>query len=71
MRDTIAEMTNANPVYDIHAGCPSDLYDIIDSGEFGIRAAFYGHEWATVRDALVPAVEIYVDEFNAQIEAME
>lgn len=70
MRDTIAEMTNENPVYDIHAGCPTDMYDIIDSGEFGIRAAFYGHEWATVRDTLVPAVEVYIDEFNAQVEAM-
>ena len=71
MQKTIADMTNENPVYDIHAGCPTDLYNLIDSGETGIRAPFYGLDWATVRDSLVSAAEIYIEEFNAQVEAAQ
>ncbi len=71
MQQKITEMTAENPVYDIHAGCPTDMYNLIDSGEYGIRAAFYGGDWATVRESLVSAVEIYIDEFNAEVAAME
>lgn len=70
MQAKITEMTAENPVYDIHAGCPTDMYNLIDSGETGIRAAFYGLEWATVRDTLVDAVQVYIDEFNKEVEAM-
>lgn len=70
MQAKITEMTAENPVYDIHAGCPTDMYNLIDSGETGIRAAFYGLDWATVRDTLVDAVQIYIDEFNKEVEAM-
>lgn len=70
MQDKITEMTAENPVYDIHAGCPTDMYNLIDSGETGIRAAFYGLDWPTVRDTLVDAVQIYIDEFNKEVEAM-
>lgn len=71
MQQKITEMTAENPVYDIHAGCPTDMYNLIDSSETGIRTAFYGGDWATVRDTLVSAVQTYIDEFNAQVEAME
>ena len=47
------------------------LYNLIDSSETGIRTAFYGGDGATVRDTLVSAVQTYIDEFNAQVEAME
>ncbi|MCD7730410.1 MAG: extracellular solute-binding protein [Oscillospiraceae bacterium] len=70
MQQKITEMTAENPVYDIHAGCPTDMYNLIDSGETGIRAAFYGGDWATVRESLSDAVQIYIDEFNAEVEAM-
>lgn len=70
MQAKINDMTAENPVYDIHAGCPTDMYNLIDSGETGIRAAFYGLDWATVRDTLVDAVQIYIDEFNKEVEAM-
>ncbi|MGN0609982.1 MAG: ABC transporter substrate-binding protein [Oscillospiraceae bacterium] len=70
MQQKISEMTAEHPVYDIHAGCPTDMYNLIDSSDTGIRAAFYGGDWATVREVLKDAVQIYIDEFNAEVEAM-
>ena len=67
MNDKINQLTIENPVYDLHAGCPTDLYDILDSGDYGIRAAFYGVEWSTVRDELNNVVNVYIDEFNSQL----
>lgn len=69
MYDKITQMTRENPVYDLHSGCPNDLYSLLDSGETGIRAAFAGLDWATVRESLVDAAEIYIEEFNAQADA--
>ncbi|MDE5859561.1 MAG: extracellular solute-binding protein, partial [Oscillospiraceae bacterium] len=69
MYDKITQMTRENPVYDLHSGCPTDLYNLIDSGETGIRAAFAGLDWATVRESLVDATDIYIEEFNAQADA--
>lgn len=70
MHASITELARKNPVYDIHSGCPTDLFDMLDSGEYGIRAAFEGHEWATTRESLLDVVEIYINEFNEQIDAM-
>ncbi len=70
MQKKIVEMSRENPVYDLHAGGPTDLYDLLDSGEYGIRAAFAGIEWATVREELSDVCDTYVDEFNAQLDAM-
>lgn len=70
MHATITEMARQNPVYDLLTGVPVDLSNLLDSGETGIRAAFAGLEWATVREALVDAVDIYIDEFNASVDAM-
>ncbi|MGN0642032.1 MAG: ABC transporter substrate-binding protein [Huintestinicola sp.] len=67
MRDRITEMTNEHPMYTIHTGCPTDLYNIIDGGETGIRAPFYGHDWPSVREALVDAAEVLIDDFNASL----
>ena len=70
MHATITEMARENPVYDLTNGVPSDLNSILDSNEYGVRAAFVGHEWATVRDSLVDAADIYIEEFNAPVDAM-
>ncbi len=70
MQKTLIEMSRENPVYDLHAGGPTDLYDLLDSGEYGIRAAFAGIDWATVREELSDVCDVYVDEFNAQVDAM-
>lgn len=68
MRHRVYEMTAENPMYSIHTGCPTDMYDILDSGEYGIRAAFYGHDWPSVRDALSDAVGMLTDEFNESLD---
>lgn len=59
-----------NPVFDIYNGCPSDMTSLIDSGEVGIRAAFEGRDWATVRETLVGAVQTYIDEFNESVSSI-
>ena len=68
MKHKIAEMAKENPVYTIHTGVPNDLSSILDSGEFGIRAPFYGYEWPTVRETLADAAETMIGEFNASLE---
>lgn len=71
MREKINEMTAENPVYDIHSGCPTDMYNLVDDGEMGIRSSFYGVKWASVRDSLVDAVGTMIDEFNEQLVSGE
>ncbi len=71
MRQKINEMTAEHPIYSIHTGVPTDLMNILDSGDQGIRAPFYGHDWPTVREALAPAADLLIEEFNASLDAME
>ncbi|MBQ8787804.1 MAG: hypothetical protein IJZ61_09245, partial [Oscillospiraceae bacterium] len=70
MHAKITEMARANPVYDLTNGVPADLTSVLDSGEYGVRAAFAGLEWATVRESLIEVANTYIDEFNATAEAM-
>lgn len=70
MRHKIDQMTSEHPMYSIHTGCPTDMYNILDSGEYGIRAAFYGHDWPSVRESLTEAVDIMIDEFNTSLDAV-
>ena len=70
MQAKIADMSRENPVYDLHAGVQLDLYNILDSGQTGIRAAFEGNDWATVRESITDAVELYVDEFNSSMDQL-
>lgn len=67
MNDKIKALTAEHPVYDLHTGCPADLYDMLDSGDYGLRAAFYGNDWTTVREDLNLAVNMLIDEFNSQL----
>lgn len=71
MKNKITEMTAEHPMYSIHTGVPSELNTIIDSGDQGIRAPFYGTDWATVREALAPACDVLIDEFNTSLDQME
>lgn len=71
MRDKIDAMTAEHPVYDLCSGVQPDLNSLVDSGQTGVRAAFQGGDWATVRESLDMAAQIYIDEFNAELEAME
>ncbi len=71
MRKKIDVMADENPVYDIIAGCPTDMSKILDSNEQGVRGPFYGLDWATQRDALVDTIDYMVEEFNAELDKME
>ncbi|MGN0666400.1 MAG: ABC transporter substrate-binding protein [Huintestinicola sp.] len=71
MKDKITAMTNEHPMYSIHTGCPTDMNSIIDSGETGIRAPFYGSDWPSVRDSLVDAMDALIADFNESLAAME
>ena len=70
MQDKITEMTAEHPVYDLVNGVQPDLNSLVDSGETGVRAALQGGDWATVRESLDMAAQIYIDEFNKELEAM-
>ena len=70
MQDKINEMTAEHPVYDLVNGVQPDLNSHVDSGETGVRAALQGGDWATVRESLDMAAQIYIDEFNKELEAM-
>ncbi len=71
MRHKLNELTAENPMYSIHTGCPTDMYNMLDSGEYGIRASFYGHDWPSVREALAPAVDVMIEEFNASLDEVQ
>ena len=71
MQDKINEMTAEHPVYDLVNGVSPDLNSLVDSGQTGVRAAFQGGDWATVRESLDMAAQIYIDEFNKELDAME
>lgn len=68
MAQTIKDLTKEHPMYDIHAGCPTDMYNLIDSGETGIRAALQGADWAVTRETLIDAIQTYIDEFNESVK---
>lgn len=70
MSDKISEMTLEHPVYDLTNGVSPDLNSLVDSGQTGVRAAFQGGDWASVRESLDIAAKTYIDEFNTQLEAM-
>ncbi|MCM1523950.1 MAG: extracellular solute-binding protein [Ruminococcus sp.] len=70
MMHKVTEMTAENPVYSIHTGVPTDLSSMLDSGEYGIRAPFYGVDWPSVRDSLGDAAQTMIDEFNKSVETM-
>ena len=52
-------------------GTPTDMYNMLDSGEYGIRAAFYGLDWPSVRESLAPAVDVMIEEFNASLDDVQ
>lgn len=70
MKDKIDEMTAEHPVYDLVNGVQPDLNSLVDSGQTGVRAVFQGGDWASVREALDTAAQIFIDEFNAELDAM-
>ncbi len=63
------ELARQYPVYDLAAGCSSDIASItVDTAEIGMRAAFHGIDWATTRDSINDTVEVLVDEVNTALK---
>ncbi|MBE6826582.1 MAG: carbohydrate ABC transporter substrate-binding protein [Oscillospiraceae bacterium] len=64
MKLTMDEMALDNPVLDFKGGISTDLADMLDSSEYGVRAASRGTPWneslATIKDA----VDTMVNEAN-------
>lgn len=64
MKETMDEMALENPVIDFKTGVSTDLSDMLDSSEYGVRAASRGTPWneslATIKDA----VQTMLDEAN-------
>ena len=71
MNNKITEISRENPVYDLSGGAQRDLSDIIGSGDKGIRAPFLnGFDWAVIREENIGSIEAYVNELNAEIDAV-
>ena len=67
MEATIAELTAENPVYDIMNGVPTDLSEMITSGDTGVNAPLGGKDWYPIREAITDTVDTMIDEFNKSI----
>ncbi|MDE6599743.1 MAG: extracellular solute-binding protein, partial [Oscillospiraceae bacterium] len=65
MWHTVRELTDANPVINIHTGLTKDIADIVDDGIK--QASFSGTDWATTRDTISGATQTIIDELNDQI----
>ncbi|MCI5903873.1 MAG: extracellular solute-binding protein [Oscillospiraceae bacterium] len=66
----INELARQYPVYDLAAGCSTDIASLTTDGgaEIGLRAAFHGYDWATNREAIGDTLIMLVDEVNTQIQ---
>ncbi|MDE7295021.1 MAG: extracellular solute-binding protein [Oscillospiraceae bacterium] len=61
----VRELTDANPVINIHAGLPTDVANIVDDGVK--QASFNGTDWSVTRDNMNDLVNTTIDELNTQI----
>ncbi len=59
------------PVVDLAAGCSADIaaYTTDGGGNVGIRAAFHGTDWATMRESIADTIDMLVDEVNTELQA--
>lgn len=64
---TVRELTDANPVINIHTGLTKDIADAVDDGIK--QASFNGTDWATTRESIGGMTQLAIDELNEQIAA--
>ena len=59
------------PVVDLAAGCSADIasYTTDGGGNVGVRAAFHGTDWATMRESIADTIDMLVDEVNTELQA--
>lgn len=65
MKNKMDEIALENPVIDFKAGVTTDLFDMMDSSENGVRAASRGTPWNESLAAIKDAVEAMVEEANS------
>lgn len=67
----INELANQYPVVDLATGCSSDIASITTDGgdQMGMRAAFDGTDWATMRETIADTVAMLVDEVDQNLKA--
>ncbi|MCD7731286.1 MAG: extracellular solute-binding protein [Oscillospiraceae bacterium] len=66
----IDDLARQYPVYDLAAGCSTDIASLTTDGgaEIGLRAAFHGVDWATNRESIGDTLIMLVDEVNTQLQ---
>ena len=62
----VRELTDENPVINIHSGLQSDVANAVDDGLK--QASFSGTDWAQTRESIGGLAEIAIDETNKKIE---
>lgn len=66
MKKEAERLANENPVFDFYAGISSDVTLILDSAEYGIRAAASGTPWAETVDSIYDTVNQLIDDAAAE-----
>lgn len=62
----VRELTDANPVINIHMGLTSDVANAVDDGLK--QASFNGTDWAVTRESISGLADISVEETNKKIQ---
>ncbi|MCM1329538.1 MAG: extracellular solute-binding protein [Ruminococcus sp.] len=63
---TVRELTDENPVINIHMGLASDVAKAVDDGLK--QTSFNGTDWAVTRESISGMAQISIDETNAKIQ---
>ena len=64
MKNEMNELAMSNPVIDFKNGVTTDLFDMLDSSENGVRAAGKGTPWNESLAAIKNPVQTMIDEAN-------
>jgi hypothetical protein len=68
MKNTMDAIALENPVLDFKYAVNTDLTDMLDSGEYGVRAASRGTPWSKSLATIKDAVAAIVDEANSGLD---
>ncbi len=70
--EEINKQAKEHPIVEMAGGVSSDLSSLLtDADTEGIKASMHGTDWPTTRDTMNDTVVTMVDEFNAELSAVE
>ncbi|MBQ5329713.1 MAG: extracellular solute-binding protein [Oscillospiraceae bacterium] len=70
--DEITRLAEEHPVTELASGVSNDLSNLLTYADTqGIKASMHGTDWATTRDTMNDTVNTLIDEFNAELEAVQ